>query len=303
MNLTFLYSIGISAGLIIVFLTFFFKTNIKSAKRITTISSTVLAYRETHDSLWNKFQKKTKVLLFKVKNKKPKARANKTDNILEVLKQPGNPLSIGYKEYKTIKDVSPFIFAILLGFSGITSRNFILIIWLAFIGFFVGLIIPKAVLLYLYRKYKDDLTNELSEAMTYIIDFRKAGQTITDSIKGAIFSTNKLKPQLEKLLQDISISGPRIALAKLSKETDVEEFKNFADILMQSITIDSTNMVAYMASRASDIDYIEGLKEVRRYKNKKMVLEALTTIPFIMIPLIILVPLLMQANQSLSNVM
>jgi hypothetical protein len=104
--------------------------------------------------------------------------------------------------------------------------------------------------------------------MAYIVDLRKAGQTIADSIRGALFATNKLRPHLEKLLQDMSITGPKPALAKLSKETDIDELKNLADILMQSITIDSSNMVALYGQPVRDIEYIEDKRKKALQKQK-----------------------------------
>ncbi|AFV01063.1 MULTISPECIES: hypothetical protein [unclassified Dehalobacter] len=301
MNMVLICSIGISLGLMLLFAAFFIRTNRKESKRINSIHTTVLSYRQTQESSLEKLRKKTANYITKLLSKKPGH--NRSENMLEILKQPGKPMPIGYAEYMTFKKLSPFIFAILFGFAGFSTKDFLMIIGLICIGFFVGIIAPTAILSYFYNQYKNDLINELSEIMTYIVDLRKAGQTIPDSIRGALFATNKLRPLLEKLLQDMSITGPKQALAKLSKETDIEELKNLADILMQSITIDSSNMVAYLASRSRDIDYIEGLKEIRRYKNKKMLVEALTAIPFIMIPIIILVPLLYQANQSLGQIM
>ncbi|EQB19881.1 hypothetical protein UNSWDHB_2817 [Dehalobacter sp. UNSWDHB] len=301
MNMVLICSIGISLGLMLLFAAFFIRTNRKESKRINSIHTTVLSYRQTQESSLEKLRKKTANYISKLLSKKPGH--NRSAYMLEILKQPGKPMPIGYTEYKTIKNLSPFIFAVLFGFAGFSVKDLLMATGLICTGFFVGIIAPTAILTYFYNQYKNDLINELSEIMTYIVDLRKAGQTIPDSIRGALFATNKLRPHLEKLLQDMSITGPKPALAKLSKETDIDELKNLADILMQSITIDSSNMVAYLASRSRDIEYIEGLKEIRRYKNKKMLVEVLTAIPFIMIPVIILVPLLYQANQSLGQIM
>ncbi|RJE47899.1 hypothetical protein A7K50_01245 [Dehalobacter sp. MCB1] len=297
--MTILCALGVSMGLFVLFISFFIRNSRKEFKRINSISSTVITYRQTKDSFLTKIKK----YFSKQRETKNRHKNNKTDLILEILKQPGKPLSLGYKDFKTLKGISPFLFTVLFGFAGLASQNILILGFLIAVGFFTGITAPTILLLYLYAQYKEELTNELSEAMTYIVDLRKAGHSITDSIKGSLFATNRLKPHLEKLLQEISLQGPRIALAKLSKETDIEEFRNFADILLQSITIDNTHMVAYMESRSKDIDYIEGLKEMSRYKKRKMIVEALTTIPFIMIPIIILVPLLLQANQNLSQVM
>lgn len=294
-------SIGISLGLILLFAAFYTKTNSKESKRINTLRTTVLSYSQTQDTALEKLRKKTANYITKLLSKTP--RHNRSAYMLEILKQPEKSMPIGYAEYKTFKNLSPLIFAILFGLAGFSTKDLLMAIGLICTGFFVGSIVPTAILMYFYNQYKNDLINELSEIMTYIVDLRKAGQTIPDSIRGALFATNKLRPHLEKLLQDMSITGPKPALAKLSKETDIDELKNLADILMQSITIDSSNMVAYLASRSRDIEYIEGLKEIRRYKNKKMLVEALTAVPFIMIPVIILVPLLYQANQSLGQIM
>lgn len=292
-------SLGVSLGLFVLFISFFIRNSKKELKRINSISSTVITYRPTKESSLTR----TKKYFLKKRETENKHKNNKTDLILEILKQPGKPLSLGYKDFKMFKGISPFLFSGLFSFAGLASQNILILVFLVIVGFFAGIMAPTILLLSLYAQYKEELTNELSEAMTYIVDLRKAGHSITDSIKGSLFATNRLKPHLEKLLQEISMQGPRIALAKLSKETDIEEFRNFADILMQSITIDNTNMVVYMESRSKDIDYIEGLKEVSRFKKRKMIVEALTTIPFVMIPIIILVPLLLQANQNLSQVM
>jgi Flp pilus assembly protein TadB len=301
MSILLICSIGISLGLLLLFAAFFIRTNRKESERINSIRTTVLSYRQEQDSSLEKFRKKISNYITKLLSQR--SRNNRSANMLEILKQPEKPMPIGYAEYTTFKSLSPFIFAILFGFAGFSTKDFLLAVGLISAGFLVGIIAPTAILSYFYNQYKNDLINELSEIMIYIVDLRKAGQTIPDSIRGALFATNKLRPHLEKLLQAMSIIGPKQALAKLSKETDIDELKNLADILMQSITIDSSNMVAYMASRSRDIDYIEGLKEIRRYKNKKMLIEALTTIPFIMIPIIIIVPLLYQANQSLGQIM
>lgn len=300
MSIHLICSIGISLGLMLLLAAFFIKTNRRESKRINSLGIIELSYRQAQDTALEKLRKKTAKYISKLLNKTP--RQNCSAYMLEILKQPG-AMPMGYAEYRIFKTLSPFIFAILFGFAGFSTKDLLMAIGLICAGFFVGIIAPTAMLAYFYNQYKNALVNELSEIMTYIVDLRKAGQTITDSIRGALFATNKLRPHLEKLLQDMSITGPKPALAKLSKETDIDELKNLADILMQSITIDSSNMVAYMASRSRDIEYIEGLKEIRRYKNKKMLVEVFTAIPFIMIPVIILVPLLYQANQSLGQIM
>ncbi|MDJ0306762.1 hypothetical protein [Dehalobacter sp.] len=300
MTILLICSIGISLGLMLLLAAFFIKTNRRESKKIKSLGTTELSYRQAQEPALEKLLKKTAKYISKLLSKTP--RQNRSENMLEILKQPGT-MPVGYAEFRTFKKLSPVIFAILFGFAGFSTKDLLMAIGLICTGFFVGSIAPTAMLSYFYNQYKNTLINELSEIMAYIVDLRKAGQTIADSIRGALFATNKLRPHLEKLLQDMSITGPKPALAKLSKETDINELKNLADILMQSITIDSSNMVAYMASRSRDIEYIEGLKEIRRYKNKKMLVEALTAIPFIMIPVIILVPLLYQANQSLGQIM
>ncbi|NBJ16983.1 MAG: hypothetical protein FNP40_15790 [Dehalobacter sp. 4CP] len=300
MTILLICSMGISLGLMLLLAAFFIKTNRRESKRINSLGTTALSYRQAQEPALEKLRKKTAKYISKLLSKTP--RQNRSENMLEILKQPG-AMPMGYAEFRTFQKLSPLIFAILFGFAGFSTKDLLMAIGLICTGFFVGSIAPTAILAYFYNQYQNALINELSDIMAYIVDLRKAGETIVDSIRGALFATNKLRPHLEKLLQDMSITGPKPALAKLSKETDIDELKNLADILMQSITIDSSNMVAYMASRSRDIEYIEGLKEIRRYKNKKMLVEALTAIPFIMIPVVILVPLLYQANQSLGQIM
>jgi uncharacterized membrane protein YqaE (UPF0057 family) len=57
--------------------------------------------------------------------------------MLEILKQPGT-MPVGYAEFRTFKKLSPFIFAILFGFAGFSTKDLLMAIGLICTGFFVG---------------------------------------------------------------------------------------------------------------------------------------------------------------------
>lgn len=296
------FAIGLTLGLVIVILSIFVNISPSEAKRINSINKSMLQYRKTKQSLRSKIKDIfSGKLQSKSQDKKPH-RKTLFQTALEIMERPDRPLRIGAKEFNTFRKINPFIFGITFGLAGFHNMQISTSLTLLLIGLIFGMLVPNIMLYFLYQQYQHSLVVELSEIMTYIVELRQGGQTIYDSIKGAMFSTQKLNPYLERLLQNIAIQGPKLALAAFGNETDIKEFKYFADILIQSINIDDTNMENFLLSKSKDIEYLEGLKKKRQFKNRKMLVEVITTIPFIMIPIIILIPLLLSANQNISQI-
>lgn len=296
---------GVTLGLLIAMLAFRVNLTLSESKRVNSLGSMVLHYRKVNQPFWVRFKNMALGTNKPKKNTKgsgKKAKATTAAKAWETLNRADHPFKIKGKEFTTFKNMSPAIFSVLLGLVGLTLYDFTSAILFAIIGGAFGIALPSLLIVVLYKKYQNDITTELSEIMTYIVELRQSGKNIPDSIRGSLFSTRQINFILERLLQDIAIKGSKTALAKFSNETDIKELKDFADILLQSLNIDNTNMEEFMLSRSRDIDYLEGLKKQRQFKNRKMLVEALTTIPFVMIPVILLAPLLIQANQSLSLV-
>lgn len=291
---------GVTIGLLIATIAFRMNLSRSESKRVNSLGSMVLHYRKKNQPFWVRI-KNSLVGINKLKNN-TKKKATKASKALEILNRPDHPFKIKGKDFATFKNMSPIIFSVLFGLTGLTLYNITSGILLTLIGIAFGATLPSVLIVLLHKKYQNDITTELSEIMTYIVELRQSGKNIPDSIRGSLFSTRTINYVLERLLQDIAIKGSKIALAKFSNETDIKELKDFADILIQSLNIDNTNMEEFMLSRSRDIDYLESLKRQREFKNRKMLVEALTTVPFVMIPIIILAPLLMQANQSLNLV-